>query len=366
MDTSSMVAQARAALSLAAADEITPLGVAELADSHVGLAAPVADSPEPLLMLVEAKPFFRPQHLLPPPVDAPIGIPLRVASTSRPLQLADVPISIVSWETSANIIVCEATPPATLVPKLGAAFPWRESALVLHLGAGLLIVEITGADRELYLIGEPGRTGRGSLIAVFEVRRMALSNTPKDDAISGILEGLHVQPWLLGHAHRLMLRGTVLYRASAAGLMARLWVPSDAADRDLVREGSGLPARARELVESFSTEEITTILNEALAWVARLSQGLNALVRAAVDAPEEVPGLANAFVGERDDLESVQWVLAVSHHQSRLDAALAELDRQVTMNLSVFAFAPELGDDDRILAVHWQEPEQWWGGLAET
>lgn len=365
MDTRSIVAHARGALQLGADDEVVVLGVLELPDPQVGLAA-AADSAEPLLMLVESQPFFRPHTLAPPEPSAASELSFGLTPPATAQLLADLPLSIVSWETSAHVVVCEASPPATLLPRLGAVFPWRAGALVLHLGAGPLLVELQGTERELVLAGEPGRGGRGSRMVLLEVRRKTTTVTAAQDMPSALLEGLHAEPWLSEHVHRLELRGTLTHRAAAAGLVARLWIPHHPDDRELVRQGDGAAARARRLVASFSADEVGSLLDDALGWVHRLTQSMAALQRTAVSAPQDVPRLSHAWIAERDDLESVHWALTVHARQAPLTNALAELDQHASSCASVFAFAPELGDDDRVLAVHWQEPGQWWGAFAET
>lgn len=367
MDTSWVAERVRELLSLAPGDRVRVVGAAELADASVGLAAS-ADAPEPLLMLVESRPFFRPQPLLPPP-EVPSDIDLRTAATKRPLDLAEVPLGVVTWESSASIVVCEPSGAASLSVVGGAAFPWHAGAFVAHLGAGPVLLEIAGAGRELYFVGEPpqGVLRRGATIAVVEVERV----TPRAARleVDMLLDGLGVEPWLRDAAARLEQRATSVHRAAAMGLLARLWVARAPADRAHVRkEGGGVSRRVRARAKALDPADLARIERAALEWCERLGSYLEELARFAVEAPEEVPRRAATFVEGRDDLASVAWTLGAADaaRAKAIEAALAALDREVAAHSSIFAFAPDLGDDDRVLAVQWQEPHQWWGALARA
>ena len=104
-----------------------------------------------------------------------------------------------------------------------------------------------------------------------------------------------------------------------------------------------------------------------LAAVQEISAGIYR-VAGAVSAPEEVAALASRVIEQRDDLASVEWTLqaADGHAAISLTRALEAVDEDAQAILSAFAFAPDLGDEDRILSVHWQEPERWWGALARA
>ena len=367
MDAGSIAERARALLSLGVDDRVRVVGAAELPDASVGLAAP-AESPEPLLMLIERRPFFRPQPLL-PALDVRGDLDLRVATTTRPLELPDVPLGLVTWESSASIVVCEPTGDASLAPIRGAAFPWQAGAVVVHLGAGPVVLEITGAGRELYFIGEPpvGALRRGATIAVVEIERARpLAEVSEVDML---LDGLDAERWLREAATRLERRATAVHRASAIGLLARLWVARTPADRALVRdEGGGVSRRAKMSAKALGSELISAIERESLQWCQRLASGLDELTRFAVEEPSEVPRRAASLVEERDDLASILWTLSAADpiRAKTLEAALARVDAEIAANLSVFAFAPDLGDEDRVLAVSWQEPHHWWGSLARS
>jgi hypothetical protein len=67
---------------------------------------------------------------------------------------------------------------------------------------------------------------------------------------------------------------------------------------------------------------------------------------------------------ERDDLESVAFVLGVAGGGTVLREVLDEVDREVANRLLGYTLLTVLGDDDRLAAVAWQEPDAWWGALA--
>ena len=157
-------------------------------------------------------------------------------------------------------------------------------------------------------------------------------------------------------------------RVIGIGLIARLWTPvgSDEAERSLraLLDGeAATPAMAaRRWAQDLDRETCEELgqhgIEAARSLRARLDGSGEAIAAAVAEA------FVLGLVLQRDDLESLATVLRFAGASSHLDAALDQLDRSAVTHLTALSSVVGLGEDDRLRAVAWQEPDAWWGGLA--
>jgi hypothetical protein len=156
-------------------------------------------------------------------------------------------------------------------------------------------------------------------------------------------------------------------QASAAGLLGRLWEPTEDPEgaRTEIREGKPSPTqRVKDWALNLSPLAAEELAAQALDESNALYERLERLEAAITEDPKRAALAATAFILARDRLESLAFVVRSSGVPSTVPAALAQLDREVTARASMFAFLPPLELPAYLRAVAWQEPLNWWGELV--
>jgi hypothetical protein len=371
-DARELLARALKLAGLVSAEGVELLAHAELPESKVGLAASPSPMAEPLLMLVERSPHFTPQALVPPPV-ADASLPIGSAPVTRALGYEDVPISVVRWDTSAAVIVIEVDPPARAVHRSGLVHAWREGALIVELASAPFAIDVEGLPSAVMLVGEPANASerRGARLYLLRIEgRARASIVPSDLALRAVLSGFACEAWLEAKATDLLRSGTAVGHAAALGLLARLWTPKSASDRTRVLDGE---PTVRDRVEADAArmppDRSIEIARAAIELARELERWLTELGTLAASRPSDAREIARRIIARRDELASIAEYFRASTNVEGardLDRALERADAEASAQLSAFSVAPELGDDELVLAVHWQEPDAWWGSFVEA
>jgi hypothetical protein len=196
------------------------------------------------------------------------------------------------------------------------------------------------------------------------------ASVPTDSVIAEVFAGLELSEWLLDDATELHERGGSRSTAAALGLIARLYeAPTEDASALLasVLAGKASLSSARAQVASWwkqrSSDEVSLIEREALAWCDRAKDALAALSLAVEDDRPELSALARRWVRERDDLESLRESLSVIGRDAALSAALDALDADAAAHGTLFSELVAL-EGDRWSALGWQQPHLWWSGFT--
>lgn len=206
--------------------------------------------------------------------------------------------------------------------------------------AGRVVLRFHDAEGDRALDAERGE------VVVVALGGPGLGVPPVDAWSTGM------DPWLRQAAAALAASPSVVDRAAAAGLVARLGMTTeDPPLRERVRawvrgQERALPALERQAVER--------------AWT------LADRLRGLAEASAEVDARVAALVAERDDLQSVRRVLVLVGQGARLREALAAVDALAAELAGVLdGHLPALESDpeaERWIAVAWQEPGAWWTG----
>jgi hypothetical protein len=234
-----------------------------------------------------------------------------------------------------------------------AVVPRAAGVVLLFEGAALFLLEWTDA------------AGQGPWGPVAHAGRPP----PSRSVVDRILAQDSCEDWLGAQARRLADSPHALERAAAVGLVGRLWMPSRDSDRRSVVEAlmggaEHPPGRARGLAAGLDSGAWAELEQSAVRAASRLRAAVGRFPDAEFGAAEGVPMQLRRLAHERDDLESVAFVLGVAGGGTVLREVLDEVDREVANRLLGYTLLTVLGDDDRLAAVAWQEPDAWWGALA--
>lgn len=174
------------------------------------------------------------------------------------------------------------------------------------------------------------------------------------------VEGADAQPWLLDAAVERAASPWALDLLSAAGLIERLWVPSEPSVRRRTVLGNFTPPghHARDWARSLSGESAQAAERAAAREVARLITALD-------DDPRD-PSEALDLALRRDDIESVRAVLRMIGRGASLDPPLAHLDDLGRARWPAFPVDEAVRGDERLRCVRWCEPDAWWALITEA
>lgn len=162
------------------------------------------------------------------------------------------------------------------------------------------------------------------------------------------------EAWLSAHHDALARSPAMVEQAAAVGLVARLWMPADAATRKAVLDGT-LPHPSNVATVWMRALGDTPMESLAFHRAADLRSRIHDATCEDVDA---LPDIAN----ERDILESVRMVLAFVHKGRTLGRELAAIDEVAIGRYPTDASRPR---DPWSRAVFLAEPDAWWAGFAE-
>lgn len=180
--------------------------------------------------------------------------------------------------------------------------------------------------------------------------------------------GLRLEQWLLDESAALVSSAGALSRTAGVGLIARLWMPRDRAGRTLAQKrlasGEDVPSSlAIRWFQALDADMRDSIRRSAVGAAESLRDALPSLEESIADEHPQVATIARTWLRERDDLESVVFLIARGDPAPDVAAAVAELDEETSTYHSMWSeLAPF--DEPRFRAVAWQEPDAWWGQLT--
>ena len=160
----------------------------------------------------------------------------------------------------------------------------------------------------------------------------------------GFLTGVLRMPvWLSRQANSRLDSQSLFSRASGVGLVARLW----AVDQKAICFDMNPTDRAIAWARSLSESDLHVLLCIFAHRVADLADHTSL----------EMSGAT--IVENRDDIESVFWVLSRTAEKENAKAILGGLDEGFSADMvKGLVFSPEL--TDRLYAVSGFEPYNWW------
>lgn len=383
-----LLAHVRELLSAQDEDRIHCVGMVPLPAGEFALSE---GSPGPTLALVLRSIQHSP--LRPDPI-ALLGTSLGEGDISLPPLLSDsggarvvlrsLPVEVVLHSDQALGVILQGIRGSSFILE-GEVVPWKEGAYVVHV-ATCAAVRIVDADDEVLILCDPeARIGdaRHGVIAAYrivravpaairELERWTPPRSPRldVDVLAQMLGDASCEAWLRRQVEILGAVPSPADRVAAAGLLGRLWMPTTGAERALFAEAGaeGPGDRVRAWAERLERPMLEYVARTAARRAEELTAELGTLETTARLRPGAVGKVAARVVHARDDLESISYVirLAGGSRSEELDSALRAFDDEAADHLSVFAFADGLAEDERIRAVSWQDPNAWWGGLAES
>lgn len=289
--------------------------------------------------------------------DAPAQVPLRQAfdfgsGSVLPLKVrkADVSFAFYTSKVDLGWLALEVDARRTVKPDLPT----------LDLGDGKKLVGL----REGQLAYLNGSSSGMIVENSAEVARCTyLKAEPARLVIEDVIARFGAPSWLATEARRLARLPGPLARALAVGMLGRLWsrgtVP-EAKVRSQILAGVTASQRAqgwwRGLDDTTRGEVEATALDQA----GFLLDSLTSIDESATSDRELAKGLASRWLDDRDDLQSIAWLMGPD--SATLAGALASLDREAISRLALLA---DLGVDEspRRSAASWMEPEAWWAGV---
>ncbi len=170
------------------------------------------------------------------------------------------------------------------------------------------------------------------------------------------------EAWLCELVSEQASSGVAVDQLVAAGSLARLWTSPEGARVEPDQSPRALVSAWLATVPAATLERLERVAVER-AWL--LSERIVELVELEGELAAEA---AESIVLDRDELQSARRVLRLAGRGDLLYAALQSLDADAIASLSVMAnLLPSVEggpDEDRWMAVAWQEPDAWWHGLS--
>jgi hypothetical protein len=286
------------------------------------------------------------------------------------------------WEPDPAVLVLEPRGAAVVLGPNADRWGAGE-AIVLDGRRELAFLRVQGAQDDQLIATVGGAVAYYDLelppseaLLAFAKGSIGPAPTLEAPSLETLLAGESAAPWLQAAFEAQVAMGTLFSRAAAAGLLGRLWTPPWSAGREA--EG-GLPSSIlaalagktpkAQVVSWFRDRGPTCYEPLAVQAIYRADDWLERLdrlvARVAAD-PIRARPMAHGLLLERDDLQSVAWLLEQVGEATALRAALERLDREASYRHSIWSLVGGFGDDARLSAVSWQEPEAWWGALAES
>lgn len=177
-----------------------------------------------------------------------------------------------------------------------------------------------------------------------------------------------VQPWLLLLAKNMASASRPFSRVAAAGILARLWSSPDKAAREQnkkwLNDGHSDPTTAAlDWFKGLGVESRELIEGSVIYEWKELESSFEELVQTALEDPDAFEESGRKWLHRRDDLESVLFFLRRVDVGSAISRGLAKFDKRVAGYRELWSML-ELHDDERLRAVSWQHPDDWWGALV--
>jgi hypothetical protein len=288
----------------------------------------------------------------------------------EPLDVGAAPVRVERWQHGTQVVSAELTEPGSIritgavtddrgrllfagtAPGRAVFVTARGRYALLVEGKRLRFWRVFGDDELEPRDGEP-IPDRAAVVA---------DAMPSPESLLGLVEG---EDWLVARVSALSVSPSVLDRATALGLLARLHRPV-VAPREAVLAALADPAATTAgRVVAWACAATPTLL-DYVAFLAGsvLDVLLEDLDADIADLEDDQPEVAATRVGlARDDLESVCVLLEASGRGDGLRAGLDGYDHQIALH-GAFAFSLQPVDDPQLRAVGWQEPSAWWGRLA--
>lgn len=177
-----------------------------------------------------------------------------------------------------------------------------------------------------------------------------------------------VQPWLLLLAKSMAGASRLFLRVAAAGVLARLWSSPNEASREqnkkCLNAGHLDPAAAAlDWFKTLGAEGRELIEGAVLYEWKELESSFEELVQTALEDPDAFEESGRAWLHRRDDIESVLFLLRRVDAGTAAARGLAKFDQRVAGYRELWRWV-DVRDDERLRAVSWQYPDDWWGGLV--
>lgn len=177
-----------------------------------------------------------------------------------------------------------------------------------------------------------------------------------------------VQPWLRSLAKTLASSSRPFRRVAAAGVLARLWAAPDKAGREQNRkwlDAGNLNPTSTTLrwFSELGLERWESIESSALYEWHELENSFEELIETALEDPDSLETCGRTWLHRRDDLESVLFLLLRVDAGTALARGIAKFDERASRHRELWRLM-DLRDDERLRAVSWQHPGDWWGELV--
>ena len=230
----------------------------------------------------------------------------------------------------------------------------KEEGWFCHVTAtGHTVVQVSGTKLRAWHCpsGQPGK----SLLRAADDSALPAIPPPAE-----VFPGLELQPWLDKATAELSSSPSLVDRAAALGMTARLQHPHDpsgALAQELENPSTAPPAVLRSWLASAPVPLLDELQVQAeadtLGAMNSLGEDLQQLLEH--EDPRDLLLLAH----KRDRLESVRVVLAMAGRGDNLGELLAALDRKIVRGAPLASFAAL--DTSLLWAVATTEPHHWWG-----
>lgn len=245
----------------------------------------------------------------------------------------------------------------------------RHKRAVLSVGsaAGVYGVHIFRGDIEVVVVREPGLSALAQVAATKARQSMGLPELP---TLATLLEGLGCEPWLRAAYENKRSAASLLERVDALGLVARLWRPSNAADRGRLHEwivdGRGTSVRrvADWLSASGASTAVAGVIDCGLSSSEALADRVARLRQLARELDDQVmTDVIDAMRVDRDELESLRVVLhLLTAGDEAVTASLYAIDAGALAQRTLLEhLGATTRNRERLAAVADQDPDAWWG-----
>lgn len=285
------------------------------------------------------------------------------AALARALNLDNV----VRWNSNPQLVILGDAP---ILSHQGRVAYSDDLGWVLDTRGDQLVAVLRGADGgATYVSGARGELEIGQILlgaeSVAPFPFTPLEQVPLP-ALGELMEQLGVQRWLRDEVDQRAASTLPLTRAAAVGLASRLAVTALERPGELFRRiVSGAPDPIDELrtwARGLSPALLDQLTAAALEDAALLGDELEALPRRLTEDDAAAAALALAMRRDRDDLESVAFVLRAARPDTSLTEALRALDGRASAHLTSFDLVTDPDADPRLLgAVSVAQPAAWWG-----
>ncbi len=233
----------------------------------------------------------------------------------------------------------------------------REGGCAFETPEGLFLVTFDAAGVKVFRSAVPPASP-----TVWTPVSVELDTSPP--TLAELLGDLACEAWLVERFALLSASPAMVERASAVGLVARLWSPSSRAERTDILTGHKPHPSDQATAWLRTLGESRKVLGElAVHRAASLREALDALPRLREDPSDDD---LMALLYERDVLESVRVLLAFVGEGRALGRELVLTDDVALTVCSAFAPSRRLRDDPLLRAVFVSEPDAFWGQLVGT